>query len=1189
MCDPVSDDAPPVMQKSNEDSTELSLTVCEFVKEQTESTPTSEQMLNICACYGDGATFGETYKPDSDICTCLKQQTELPKLKDKPQAIDQHPPASLQDDYIPEEILLSLTTVTNTCCRDELLGKVTKNKTHKDLKLHGVRPTDPVWHHPSRRTKFKYLIDQPVSLARAGRDISFLCDAVYSKCSEKSVPPVSTTMDKSAVRAQLEKQPILRQFDIPESLVPDEYHIVKNKGVLGLEYYEDKYTTLLEDHEKKLRVFPSMKPSGRVEAIQLSQVMDAMLEKVGFNEDNEQQFKEETQMHHLLDLVKKEQNIYNIVFHELIRQISVDCAERGELLSKIRERYVSLLDYIPRHLSNMHNEIMMQRVLDKQLIVELFVFQNAVEKLNSELGELRERDHMVAKTIEKTQMDLTDALLDAQKNANMLGEYHQLYELQRKRLISQVNALTQEKDWWNEAAYSLALKVIEEQGLKLVHDLQVSEKLWVKIAQHFAVVLGTKDAEDQTKLQEITEQWRKQMTTFVKNLENVENSSQAKLEGILKDFKKWHKYLSQKIGSPRGIKSIAKDQLRNLRNDLKDWHELITEDYARYEGSSFLTTQEALTDIVQLQHDWTDLSLTLFERHRWSAEKMPEEITMHELNNTVTALSQNLTLRLTGENGTAWCIMKLQDMLESSWVKFDYANLDDIGVVEFDLLKLNEQFPTLIKLLEDAMNLAATPQTEEERKNEQPYISLQLGDVIQKMQEWLLALFKMIIHMDTKLSKQILIVQGAMTHLLVDLLLQMVHDPIANLRKKHFTHLSHPDTPEKLEEKALMVASQLNILSTQMYSWCKDIVEALVKKRTAMLIEDPDNELKELEKLKVESTEWINICELLLSKIKQQPVQLLSSRDEDIQSQINLTRDLCAACLRDSATKILGMSDSELSTLMPEEKENIDKLVSIESSQLQFDECFSAYRITGNDFTKKILIAERARKWERIVSMFWVSSQSQPYGTSKKSPDVILASRGSGGAYENNSWLLSPKGTIAQAPRSPSALCIKCTGISPDQSFGIVGGQLFKGQSRTILKFIGEDTNIHERDLNETAVAMGKVDIDAVVPTHPKSEQAFEELAAVGLLQQQLIETEQRVLHAEERATSLDESLHDALDKINDLTLELKTSESKAQIPQTTKNPMPHRTVSARSVVNVPTPSRGKGKGTRSTKAKPKK
>ncbi|GCB67987.1 hypothetical protein scyTo_0012213 [Scyliorhinus torazame] len=203
MCDPASDDVPP-----DEDGRKVIPTVCEYLKEQQEPTPTSEQMLDICACFSDGAKSRESDKSDSDICTRLKQQAELPKLKDKPQAIDQPPPTSLQNDFIPEEILLALTTVIKSCCRDEPLGPPVKNKSQKSHKLHHIRPTDSVWHHPTRRTKFKYLIDQPVSLARAGRDISFLCDAVYSKCPKQSVPPVSTTVDKSSARAQFEKQPV---------------------------------------------------------------------------------------------------------------------------------------------------------------------------------------------------------------------------------------------------------------------------------------------------------------------------------------------------------------------------------------------------------------------------------------------------------------------------------------------------------------------------------------------------------------------------------------------------------------------------------------------------------------------------------------------------------------------------------------------------------------------------------------------------------------------------------------------------------------------------------------------------------------------------------------------------------------------------------------------------------------------
>ena len=41
-------------------------------------------------------------------------------------------------------------------------------------------------------------------------------------------------------------------------------------------------------------------------------------------------------MEALLEMVQMEQNIYNIVFHEVIRQVTVNCAERGQLLAKLR-------------------------------------------------------------------------------------------------------------------------------------------------------------------------------------------------------------------------------------------------------------------------------------------------------------------------------------------------------------------------------------------------------------------------------------------------------------------------------------------------------------------------------------------------------------------------------------------------------------------------------------------------------------------------------------------------------------------------------------------------------------------------------------------------------------------------------------------------------------------------------------
>ena len=86
-------------------------------------------------------------------------------------------------------------------------------------------------------------------------------------------------------------------------------------------------------------------------------------------------------MHNLLEIIKQEQDIYNIVFHEAIRQVTIECKERGELLSKLRERYANLLSRVPREIKSLHEEVIAQRALDRRLTEELMTFKNKIALL----------------------------------------------------------------------------------------------------------------------------------------------------------------------------------------------------------------------------------------------------------------------------------------------------------------------------------------------------------------------------------------------------------------------------------------------------------------------------------------------------------------------------------------------------------------------------------------------------------------------------------------------------------------------------------------------------------------------------------------------------------------------------------------------------------------------------------------
>jgi hypothetical protein len=130
-----------------------------------------------------------------------------------------------------------------------------------------------------------------------------------------------------------------------------------------------------EDHLNHVTVFPSLKPVARTEVIQLKHTMDALLRRVGADIIDQ---KGPTQLHNLLEIIKQEQDIYNIVFHEVIRQVTVECKERGEILSKLRERYANLLSRVPREIKSLHEEVIAQRALDRRLTEELMQFKNTI-------------------------------------------------------------------------------------------------------------------------------------------------------------------------------------------------------------------------------------------------------------------------------------------------------------------------------------------------------------------------------------------------------------------------------------------------------------------------------------------------------------------------------------------------------------------------------------------------------------------------------------------------------------------------------------------------------------------------------------------------------------------------------------------------------------------------------------------
>ncbi|XP_037362276.1 axonemal dynein light chain domain-containing protein 1 [Talpa occidentalis] len=797
-----------------------------------------------------------------------KEETGLPELREKKNMMDHSKPlpTSLQNEFIPQEVLLSLTAAANAGpCPENLLPP----KKIKAPKGTLPRSVDSVWQHPVRRNKFKYLIDHPVSLTGAGRDISFLYDVRYVKGETREgavCPPRSNhslQLDDGVIVPHKSKR-------LTDTLIPEEFHIVSNTGVSGLECYDDKYTTLLTDSENRLLLFPSMKPNKRVEVVQLNDVMDAMLERAGVEI---QEYTGPTKMHKLLYTMKKEQTVYNTVFHELIRQVSVDCADRGELLSKIRERYVQMLDQIARQMIDFYKDLVTQRMMDQRILEELYNFKTVIEELTRELYLVRAHDVKLTKDAEKAHKDLAQALLDAEKNAKIVEEYHDLYTLQRGRMENDIKQLMAERDIWSSATYELALKVIERNKVILAKRLYLNEKGWNKYSKHLIILLSTKDTTDLSMLQKLTQKWKILMNKLKEEVDQTEASVKQTLQVVRENLIKWQQFFGN---SGKSNLPHKRNVFESVITDFRQLHKVLLEEKDKYTGDNLLSKYDSLKIIKHLQENWTDIGFGIFSRHKSIEGELPSEHQhMTEIMKSIGKLYNDLEIRINGDNGISKIIPNLLSSLDTHSFKLE-------STLEFPEMHHEEQEGLIEKINEmksqvDALLclIDALPQC---MNADSGLVSRE--HIFSTIQQWLLKIGTEINNGNIELQRHVDELHIFMIQWMVNLLIIMVPDFVDynTLPKLEEESAEEHDVGvAKLEVEAISLAKKLYQYSCYLNSCC----EGMDLSRTETSSKIPNKEGHELSKMKRECYEWITICSHLLSKLKGREIKLLTFDEKE--------------------------------------------------------------------------------------------------------------------------------------------------------------------------------------------------------------------------------------------------------------------------------------------------------------------
>nr|XP_014267463.1 axonemal dynein light chain domain-containing protein 1 [Maylandia zebra] len=755
---------------------------------------------------------------------------------------------AVRGQIVPHELLLSLTS---TVCKRRTPGQSAHDR---HCESYGIRRPDAVWHHPLGRKKYKHFLEQPTSLTGAGRDISFLCDAMVTRKKTTLLPPVS------------EKQVVggAQNSCVSDSFIPEEFHIVKNKGLRSLEFYEDAFTVQLRDEEQRLRVLPSLRPSGRLEAVQLMGMMDDMLEKAGVDEQSEE-LAELSQLEGLLELVKVEQNIYNIVFHELIRQVSVGCAERGQLLAKLRQRYQSLLDRIPRRLKALHTEVVAQRALDRRLTEEIHHIKLSIHQLSVELSKIRDHDAFVSHQAEHAHWQLAEALKQTRTDSNVVQAYHQLYELQRARLEAQLIHMTEDRDCWSQFTLCLALKVISVKQLHLVSQLHISEQSWFKTAEHCILFLTSKDTECINIIMESTDYWRKQLAAFMSQLKQTEHAHCAQISAIQQGINKWLSFCSSnnKLPEPK----YDKTSVEEIHADLQQWSNMLALLCEHYQGEKQLNCQQTLSELSNIQETWLNMSLQLFRRHP-SADGGPPEgrHAQRELDKELCELLRELDVQVDGENGLHGNVMSLHGLMESRGSKLAAVIEDPEKMAVSDWLELERALHNWKSLADEAFRHFSN-----KTDNNKPDTCAEAEKLFDKIQAFVTNLSDFTEGENFRLHEEIRSAHVAQTRWMLELLLLVVPNHSEEENQEEEPHRYIPEiSQETLDEDAQMLAEKLDRLSSYITSSCSLVLEEHLNTLSAQA----QNEMNEFKKLQRECGDWVETCRILLTGVKGAPVEL---------------------------------------------------------------------------------------------------------------------------------------------------------------------------------------------------------------------------------------------------------------------------------------------------------------------------
>jgi len=416
--------------------------------------------------------------------------------------------------------------------------------------------------------------------------------------------------------------------------------------------------------------YPSLTPVSRKEVILLKYEMIKSLEKKGLIDKKGNDINYPTDMHSFLKIIKEEQQLYDIVFKELIRQVTIQMTERGELLSYLRKRYSNMFSKIPEHILNVHTELIAQRKISERLASELMRSKEVILKLIKEIDEIKIHDQEISKQAEKAQNKLLNILTESDSNDLVLEEYQKLYRMQRNRLEENNKLTENEKRTWTNLAIGLALRIGREHGFPEI--IQLQSYCNTRLFSSIQIISFINDEKVKTlnELDKKIDAWSQELIELSHAIiEEDDNNIEVltKLSHEITLMQNNFDISNDTDNETEFSKNVNMFDVTVLMKSLTDWINMTTTVSGRFTGDKDIIITEKIKLSRSISQEWCEYAYTYLRKLKKSPNGKRFAPITDKLNIIIKLIEEwylKLEVRVTGEDGVASQVISLQNQVE---------------------------------------------------------------------------------------------------------------------------------------------------------------------------------------------------------------------------------------------------------------------------------------------------------------------------------------------------------------------------------------------------------------------------------------------------------------------------------------------------------------------------------------------